>query len=180
MAEYGFLWPGVFGPSGLPGSHLESRGVLMEEIDGRVDTKKILGTVFDLVRSFVRIFEPQKYVEEMSTMEFYVLLYIFLKGPQKMHELAEAYSTTRSNITVIVDGMEKDGYVRRERSKADRRVIYIHLTKKGKEVGDETAANFSRVVNSFLKTVPGDDAKVVHDAFERMENLFVEKDVHGS
>lgn len=140
-----------------------------------IDPGEIFETVFDLVRSCTKIFEPQKYVEEMRTMEFYILLYIYLKGPQKMHALAEAYNMTRSNVTAIVDGMEKGKYVKRKRSKEDRRVIYIHLTEKGEEVGNETFANFNKVIKSFLVNVPEDDYRVVTDAFQRMTKLFIKE-----
>lgn len=138
-----------------------------------VNPQEVFETVFDLVRTCTKIFEPQKYVEEMRTMEFYILLYIYLKGPQKMHELAEAYSMTRSNVTAIIDGMEKGKYVKRKRSKEDRRVIYIHLTEKGEEVGNETFANFNKVVKSFLENVPEDDYQVVTDAFQRVTRRFI-------
>ena len=37
-----------------------------------------------------------------------------------------------SNMTTVIDNLERDGLVRRERDDRDRRVIYIHLTKAGR------------------------------------------------
>jgi len=38
------------------------------------------------------------------------------------------------NITLVVDNLEKHGWVRRERQKDDRRMIVIHLTQPGRRL----------------------------------------------
>ena len=37
-----------------------------------------------------------------------------------------------SNMTTVIDNLERDGLVRRERDGKDRRVIHVHLTETGK------------------------------------------------
>ncbi|MGZ9225068.1 MAG: MarR family winged helix-turn-helix transcriptional regulator, partial [Anaerolineales bacterium] len=37
-----------------------------------------------------------------------------------------------SNMTTVIDNLERDGLVRRERDAKDRRVIHVHLTEAGK------------------------------------------------
>ena len=49
-----------------------------------------------------------------------------------LHELAERQSCVRSNITQLVDRLEKDGLVRRGGDPADRRSIRASLTPTGK------------------------------------------------
>ena len=34
-------------------------------------------------------------------------------------------------MTTVIDNLERDGYVRRERDQKDRRVIHVHLTEAG-------------------------------------------------
>jgi MarR family 2-MHQ and catechol resistance regulon transcriptional repressor len=36
-----------------------------------------------------------------------------------------------SNMTTVIDNLERDGLVRRERDTGDRRVIHVHLTDEG-------------------------------------------------
>ncbi len=53
--------------------------------------------------------------------------------PLRMQELQEASLFTRSGMTRIVDRMEREGLVRRDRVPGDRRGVFVSLTVKGHE-----------------------------------------------
>lgn len=65
--------------------------------------------------------------------------------------LSEHLNCSRGNVTGIVDRLERDGWLQRERSAEDRRVIMVRLTDKGNGVGEiskglsEELANLSQV-----------------------------------
>jgi DNA-binding MarR family transcriptional regulator len=81
---------------------------------------------------------------------------IFLLGEHgdlTMGQLAGAVGLSVSSMTVIVDGLEKAGYVTRERSQDDRRVVRLRNTSKGRKI-HQNALNaqvrFARLVLSVL------------------------------
>lgn len=49
--------------------------------------------------------------------------------------LSEHLNCSRGNVTGIVDRLERDQWLKRERSTDDRRVITVRLTEKGEEIG---------------------------------------------
>jgi DNA-binding MarR family transcriptional regulator len=51
--------------------------------------------------------------------------------------LSERIRAQNSTVTGIVDRMEREGLVRRERSKADRRVVHLRLSDKGSRLARE-------------------------------------------
>ena len=51
-------------------------------------------------------------------------------GDLSLSELSERIRAQNSTVTGIIDRMEREGLVTRERSKEDRRVVYIRLTTK--------------------------------------------------
>jgi DNA-binding MarR family transcriptional regulator len=55
-------------------------------------------------------------------------------GPRKMSDLAEALFCDNSNVTGIVDRLEKRDLVIREAAKGDRRVKLLVLTKEGEKM----------------------------------------------
>lgn len=55
-------------------------------------------------------------------------------GDLSLSELSFRMSARNSTITGIVDRMERDGLVVRERSSSDRRVVKIRATEHGKEI----------------------------------------------
>lgn len=65
--------------------------------------------------------------------------------------LSEHLNCSRGNVTGIVDRLERDGWLQRQRSAEDRRVIMVRLTDKGNGVGEiskelsEELANLSQV-----------------------------------
>jgi DNA-binding MarR family transcriptional regulator len=60
-------------------------------------------------------------------------------------ELAKRCLITPATLTGIVSTLEKAGYVRRERDKADRRVVWLLLTDSGEERATEIGARFAAV-----------------------------------
>lgn len=53
------------------------------------------------------------------------------EGPATHSELAAASGVTKATVTGLVDGLERDGMVRRGECPRDRRVSYIEMTPKG-------------------------------------------------
>lgn len=58
-------------------------------------------------------------------------------GDLSLSELSERIRAQNSTVTGIIDRMERENLVTRERSKEDRRVVYIRLTAKGKRLAEE-------------------------------------------
>ncbi|HBF69071.1 MAG TPA: MarR family transcriptional regulator, partial [Thermotoga sp.] len=95
-------------------------------------------------------------------------LYVALFGPKKMKEIAEFLSTTKSNVTNVVDSLEKRGLVVREMDPVDRRTYRVVLTEKGKEIFGEILSNFESLLKSVLEKFSEEDFKVVSEGFNRM------------
>ena len=64
-----------------------------------------------------------------------VLRNLFNNGPVSSAELSRTLFVTPSNITGIVDRLEKKQFIKRIRKDGDRRVVLITLTESGKELG---------------------------------------------
>jgi DNA-binding MarR family transcriptional regulator len=67
----------------------------------------------------------------LSMVHLNVLMLIQSHGPLPMSRLADLLDVSVASATGIVDRMEKRGVVERRHSEADRRVVEIHLTKRG-------------------------------------------------
>lgn len=145
----------------------------MEKPERSMTPREIFETLFDLTRVFTKYFYEQVEIGELKTAEFFIMLLVHFKGPKKMHEIADAFHMTRANTTILVDNMENLGYLKRERSNEDRRVVFVHITKKGKKLCESIVRNFSNMVSDFLARVPRDDIEIIEDAFGRLTRLFV-------
>lgn len=55
-------------------------------------------------------------------------------GPMLIGDLTKKHLVSGGNMTVVVDNLEKEGFVERSVSKEDRRAFYVRLTPKGKRL----------------------------------------------
>ena len=82
----------------------------------------------------------------LSLSQFAALDVLFHLGPLSPHEIAHKMLKSSGNITMVVDNLEKRGFVRRERQTRDRRVVQIFLT-------DEGRALIARLLPQAVETI---------------------------
>jgi DNA-binding MarR family transcriptional regulator len=76
-----------------------------------------------------------------------------------LSDLAEVQSCVRSNITQLVDRLEREGLVRRVDDSEDRRVVRAELTPAGEERQREGARQVKRVESAFIAALSDADRK---------------------
>lgn len=67
----------------------------------------------------------------LTAPQFIVLMWLKEQGPLPMSDLAERVGITMAGATGLVDRLVHAGWVSRERSVEDRRIVMIHLTPAG-------------------------------------------------
>lgn len=73
----------------------------------------------------------------MPWNEFSVLRALFWKSPQMASQIANEVNVTSSHITAVTDRLVRKGLVTRKRSDSDRRIVYLEITDRGKEVAEK-------------------------------------------
>lgn len=74
-------------------------------------------------------FKVQEY--DLTPPQFGVLEALYHLGPLSLGDLAGKLLVTGGNVTYVMDRLEEQGLVYRERSPADRRIIQAKLTERG-------------------------------------------------
>ncbi|HVH44373.1 MAG TPA: MarR family transcriptional regulator [Labilithrix sp.] len=74
-------------------------------------------------------------------------------GDLSLSELSERIRAQNSTVTGIIDRMERENLVTRERSKEDRRVVYIRLTAKGRRLAEEIPIEPWEIFRSALESL---------------------------
>lgn len=92
----------------------------------------LLQTISAMVEKRCHRFLSQRYG---LTMPQYMLLLAAMYGDATtLGGLADELNCSRGNLTGVADRLERDGWLVRERSTEDRRVVNIRLTDKGTRV----------------------------------------------
>jgi MarR family 2-MHQ and catechol resistance regulon transcriptional repressor len=79
---------------------------------------------------------------EITESQFYVLDALYYNSPLTQKKIGEKVFRSGGNITLVIDNLEKQGYVKRVRGKEDRRYFSVHLTKSGKKLMDKLFPKF--------------------------------------
>lgn len=72
--------------------------------------------------------------EGVTESQFGILEALYYLGPLCQKNLADKLLKTGGNITMVIDNLEKRGFVNRKRGEKDRRLFNVHLTGEGKDL----------------------------------------------
>lgn len=70
--------------------------------------------------------------KDISYNDFHIIEAIGTSEPKSMSATAKLMGVTTGTLTKAMDALTDKGYVTRERSKQDKRVVWVSLTEKGK------------------------------------------------
>lgn len=124
--------------------------------DGTETERLALDAYIKLMRSTVavnaRLFPILQAEFGITTSQLGVLEALAHLGPMRHCELAGKLLVSPSNLTTVLDNLERDGLVKRERDQADRRVSMTSLTAAGV---DRLAAFFPAHVARLVQAMSG-------------------------
>jgi MarR family 2-MHQ and catechol resistance regulon transcriptional repressor len=92
---------------------------------------------------------------DLTMSQFAVLEALLHLGPMSQGDIGGKLLLSGSNITTVIDNLEKRGLVRRERRTDDRRVVQVSLTAKGRQLIDGVFPDHARrITNLFAALTP--------------------------
>ena len=80
-------------------------------------------------------------------------------GDLSLSELSERIRAQNSTVTGIIDRMEREGLVVRERSTEDRRVVHIRLTTKGADLARDIPVEPMEILRQALSGLSTSEAR---------------------
>ena len=89
-----------------------------------------------------------------------------------MSTIAKALHVTTGTLTISMNSLVKKGYVKRERSETDRRVVYIMLTAKGKLAYRHHEAFHKKMTAALVRDMDPEDTKLLVQALTNLKNFF--------
>jgi len=90
-------------------------------------------------------------MKEVTFHEIHTIEIIGNQSEITMRELASKASVKQSTMTVMVDKLIKKGFVKRNRSEDDRRIVLVQLSKHGEMARAEHKKIHKNITNFWLK-----------------------------
>ncbi len=103
--------------------------------EGTKEQKDTLNTFIKLMRATESLNQRLcRHLSEASLTisQFGILEALLHLGPQNQKELGQKLLKSGGNITLVIDNLEKSGFVSRKKDQNDRRALIVDLTVQGK------------------------------------------------
>lgn len=112
--------------------------------------------------------------KDLSITEIHTLEAIGLSGERSMSEIATSLDITTGTLTTAIDKLIKKGYVVRNRSDVDRRIVYIALTKKGKLAYKVHEGFHYKMVMSVMTDLNEEEVQALIKGLDKLNNFLKE------
>ena len=109
---------------------------------------------------------------DMPLSSYEVLLYLndSATGRMRMSELADSVLLSRSGLTRLVDRLERDGLLKRERCDSDARGFFAEITPEGRRAfAAARKTHLDGVRRLFLSRFSREELRTFGDLWERLE-----------
>jgi DNA-binding MarR family transcriptional regulator len=113
----------------------------------------------------------------ITSPQFNALLALREQPNMTMGELCEKLFLACSTATDLIDRMEKNGFLERNRDAQDRRVIRLSISEKGQDVIKEVIAARRRYVASMLEKLTPNEIEQLGASLDKLHSLMVEEKV---
>ena len=118
--------------------------------------------------------EMRRFLRERfaTTLPRFDLMAALERAPEglTMGELSRRLMVSGGNVTSIVDGLERDGLVRRRSPASDRRTSYVALTEAGRTAFAEMALKHERWVNELLADVADEEVDALTELLAELKH----------
>ena len=142
--------------------------------------KEFVGLVRRLIRAVY--LESQRNSKQfgLTSPQSGVLRSLFNKGSMSSAELSRTTYVTPSNITGIIDRLEKKGLVERIRVTGDRRIVLITLTSKGEALSKTLPDPIEEKIISQVTDMEMEHIHILNKAMNRLIDQIESKELLGT
>ena len=110
---------------------------------------------------------------DITNNDMHIIEAIGIEEPRNMSVIAHRLSVTVGTLTTNMNGLEKKGYIRRERSQEDKRLVYVLLTEKGKKAFYHHRDFHKKMIKAIIKDLSGEEMEILYRCLQNL-NRFLE------
>lgn len=119
--------------------------------------EKSLFTLLREIRSLIdKGLKSKLHLGDFTMPQTMIIYNLANNGRMKISELSEKMGLTNSTVSGIVDRLEDQGVVFRERSSKDRRVVYVQFAPEHEKNYQDMNNNLDKYFNEMLADIPQD------------------------
>lgn len=118
--------------------------------------------------------------KDITNNDLHVIEAIGIGEAKNMSAIAKELSVTMGTLTIAMNSLVKKGYVVRERGKADRRIVYISLSEKGRKAYRHHEQFHHEMIESIMNGLGDRETEALVQALTKLNLWFREKEAENS
>ena len=138
--------------------------------------KQVLDLVLDNLR---KVFYPEEWIQldlAVSKTELLAMLIVDRYGEVIMSQISDYINAPLSTTTGLVNRLVKNGYLQRERSDEDRRIVAIRLTDQGKSMMTEVKESIGSYLERINTVLSAEERQALFQIFMKIVDALSRKD----
>jgi MarR family 2-MHQ and catechol resistance regulon transcriptional repressor len=104
----------------------------------------------------------------LTTPQFGIIEALYHLGPLSLGQLADKLLVTGGNVTYVMDRLEAQGLVLRERSPRDRRIIQAKLTPEGRKLISEVFPGHGEFIEGLASHLDVDEQEALRSLLKKL------------
>jgi len=101
----------------------------------------------------------------------YLKVMVKMKTPT-LSELARELDLTKPTVTVLVDKLAEKGYIKRVKSDEDRRVMHLHIDKKGAKINAMREIAHEKMAEKIRSGLNVTETEILTELLKKIVNQF--------
>jgi len=139
------------------------------------DTKRSLNELLVNLFNHVMDMEAKAVITEefsdITNNDMHIIEAIGVDAPRKMSAIAQRLSVTVGTLTTNMNGLEKKGYIRRERSQEDKRVVHVILTPKGRKAFFHHRDFHKKMIRAIIKGLGDEEMEILYRCLTNLDQF---------
>ncbi|GAB2696482.1 MarR family winged helix-turn-helix transcriptional regulator [Paenibacillus thermoaerophilus] len=107
---------------------------------------------------------------DITGPQMFMLCSISQQEKCRLAQLADRMEVKPSAITVMIDRLEKPGYVKRVPDPSDRRSTLVEITPAGQEVLEKAIRKRNEILRSYLSRLQPEEVELFAELLEKLAN----------
>ena len=110
--------------------------------------------------------------KDITNNDMHIMEAIGISDPRNVSQIAKQLDVTVGTLTVNMNSLEKKGYILRERSTEDKRVVLVTLTEKGRKAFFHHRDFHRHMIRAIVKDLKEDEMQVLIRCLENLNRFF--------
>lgn len=120
-----------------------------------------------IVRALAKALQPF----DLKIGQLDLLMNLYRHPGASQHDIARRLLVGRSNVTMLMPQLEKQGLIRREGDARDKRVMRLHLTEKGTDILMQALKAYTALIDRVMASSTPAQCDAMGDQMRRISEL---------